>query len=315
MVMPRIIFAGTPDFAAIHLESLITNGIRPIAIYTQPDRPKGRGHALTPSPCKQIAEREGIKVYTPINFKNDEDIKEFKSLAADLMIVVAYGLILPHSILESLTIGAINVHASLLPAYRGAAPIQRALLDGLSKTGITIMKIADELDAGDIYTTASLDILPTDTSESLFNRLANLGSNTLVNVLPSIIDGSLTSTPQEKDKVTYAKKITKDESLLNFNKDAYTLEREIRGLFPCPVATICLNKITYKVFSATVLESTENKPCGTILGSDKDGLLIQCENSVLRIESIQAPGKGRVKASDFCRSKKDIFEKGKVLSF
>ncbi len=311
----RIIFAGTPDFAAVHLEALLKNGIRPLAVYTQPDRPKGRGHTLSPSPCKVIAQKEGIPVYTPVNFKREEDIDEFIKLDAALLIVVAYGLILPHRLLASLPIGAINVHASLLPLYRGAAPIQRALLDGQETTGVTIMKIADALDAGDVYATATKEILPSDTSESLFNDLADLGAKTLVDNLPKIIDGSLTAIPQDENKVTYAKKISKEESALDFAKDAETLEREVRGLYPWPVATVKLDGLVYKVFTSSVVTSDSTARPGTILGCDKKGLVIKTSKDALCIETLQAPGKGKVKASDFCRSKKDVFAEGRVLEF
>ena len=311
----KIIFAGTPDFAAVHLEALLKKGIRPLAVYTQPDRPKGRGHTLCPSPCKVIAQKEGIPVYTPLNFKREEDIDEFIRLGASLLIVVAYGLILPHRLLTSLSLGAINVHASLLPLYRGAAPIQRALLEGQDTTGVTIMKIADALDAGDVYTYATLKILPTDTSESLFNNLAELGAKTLVDNLPKIIDGSLCATPQDENKVTYAKKITKEESALNFSKDAKTLEREVRGLYPWPVATIRLDDVVYKIFTSSVVTSDSPAQPGTILGCDNRGLLIKTSKDILCIETLQAPGKGRVKACDFCRSKKDVFAVGRILEF
>ena len=186
----RIIFAGTPDFAAVHLKALLDAGIRPLAVYTQPDRPAGRGHKLCPSDVKKLALEAGLEVYTPVNFKNEEDIKAFEELNADLCIVVAYGIILPQRIIDAAKFGFINVHGSILPKYRGAAPIQRALLDGESQTGVSIMKVALKLDAGDVYSVATTPIESTDTSGTLFDRLALLGADTLLKTIPSIFDGS-----------------------------------------------------------------------------------------------------------------------------
>ena len=184
----RIIFAGTPDFAAVHLKALLDAGIRPCAVYTQPDRPAGRGHKLCPSEVKKLALEAGLEVYTPLNFKNEEDISLFESHKADLCIVVAYGIILPSRILEAPRLGCINVHGSILPKYRGAAPIQRALLDGEEETGVSIMKISLKLDAGDVLTTAKLRINEDDTSGSLFDRLSVLGAQTLLKILPDVLN-------------------------------------------------------------------------------------------------------------------------------
>ena len=180
----RIIFAGTPDFAAVHLQELLKAGIRPVAVYTQPDRPAGRGHKLCPSDVKKVALEAGIEVYTPVNFKNEEDIQQFEALNADLCIVVAYGIILPQRILDAPKLGCINVHGSILPKYRGAAPIQRALLDGEEETGVSIMKIGLKLDAGDVFKIATTKITDEDTSGTLFDRLAALGASTLIDILP-----------------------------------------------------------------------------------------------------------------------------------
>ena len=191
--MSKIIFAGTPDFAVVHLKALIDAGIIPCAVYTQPDRPAGRGHKLTPSPVKELALLHNIEVLTPENFKNKEDVDKFLSFNADLAIVVAYGVILPDSIVHGPKLGCINVHGSLLPAYRGAAPIQRALLDGNDRTGVTIMKIVKELDAGDMLIKAEIPISADDTSGSLFDKLASLGAKTLVDNLPDILAEKITA--------------------------------------------------------------------------------------------------------------------------
>src|SRR5574344_1481313 len=219
----NIIFAGTPDFAATHLQSLLSNGHNIIAVYTQPDRPKGRGHQLCASPVKAIALEHNIPVYQPLSFKNNESaIQEIKDINADLMIVVAYGLLLPQEVINAPRLGCINVPGSLLPKWRGAAPIQRSLWAGDKETGITIMKIALALDAGDILTKASLQIDDDDTSESLYIKLAQLGSKTLCNILPNI--AYLLANYQKKKLLLILLNLL---TLLNV-----TLERTNHGLLP-----------------------------------------------------------------------------------
>ena len=307
----RIIFAGTPEFAAVHLKALLDAGIKPIAVYTQPDRPAGRGHKLTPSPVKALSLEAGIEVFTPENFKDEEEIKKFEDLKADLCIVVAYGIILPQRVIDAPKYGCINVHGSILPKYRGAAPIQRALLDGEEETGVSIMKLTLKLDAGDVYSVATLKIEKNDTSATLFAKLADLGAMTLLIAMPKIFDGSLKAVPQDEDAVTYAMKISKEESHINFNKSAEVVDRTIRGLNPWPVATTELNGIKYKVFMSCVeYGTTELKP-GRIVNVDKDGINVACAQGIVKLITIQAPGKGPVKAADLARSRKDEFCVGK----
>ena len=293
--MSKIIFAGTPDFAVVHLKALIDAGIIPCAVYTQPDRPAGRGHKLTPSPVKELALLHNIEVLTPENFKNKEDVDKFLSFNADLAIVVAYGVILPDSIVHGPKLGCINVHGSLLPAYRGAAPIQRALLDGNDRTGVTIMKIVKELDAGDMLIKAEIPISADDTSGSLFDKLASLGAKTLVDNLPDIL----------------AEKITKEEARLNFNDSAENCNLKIRGLNPWPIANASIDNIVFKIFKAKVLNDNQGKEPGTIISVDKKGISVACAEGAVCLEIIQAPGKGRVNAADFARSRSDIFSVGK----
>lgn len=307
----RIIFAGTPEFAAVHLKALLDAGIKPVAVYTQPDRPAGRGHKLTPSPVKALALEAGIEVFTPENFKNEEEIKKFEALKADLCIVVAYGIILPQRVIDAPKCGCINVHGSILPKYRGAAPIQRALLDGEEETGVSIMKLTLKLDAGDVYSVATLKIEKNDTSATLFAKLADLGAMTLLIALPKIFDGSLKAVPQDEDAVTYAMKISKEESHINFNKSAEVVDRTIRGLNPWPVATTELNGIKYKVFMSCVEYGTTELEPGRIVNVDKDGINVACAQGIVKLITIQAPGKGPVKAADLARSRKDEFCVGK----
>lgn len=307
----RIIFAGTPEFAAVHLKALLDAGIKPVAVYTQPDRPAGRGHKLTPSPVKALALEAGIEVFTPENFKDEEEIKKFEDLKADLCIVVAYGIILPQRVIDAPKCGCINVHGSILPKYRGAAPIQRALLDGEEETGVSIMKLTLKLDAGDVYSVATLKIEKNDTSATLFAKLADLGAMTLLIALPKIFDGSLKAVPQDEDAVTYAMKISKEESHINFNKSAEVVDRTIRGLNPWPVATTELNGIKYKVFMSCVEYGTTELEPGRIVNVDKDGINVACAQGIVKLITIQAPGKGPVKAADLARSRKNEFCVGK----
>ena len=309
--MSKIIFAGTPDFVAVHLKALIDAGIIPCAVYTQPDRPAGRGHKLTPSPVKELALLHNIEVLTPENFKNKEDVDKFLSFNADLAIVVAYGVILPDSIVHGPKLGCINVHGSLLPAYRGAAPIQRALLDGNDRTGVTIMKIVKELDAGDMLIKAEIPISADDTSGSLFDKLASLGAKTLVDNLPDILAEKITAKKQDPSLATYAKKITKEEARLNFNDSAENCNLKIRGLNPWPIANASIDNIVFKIFKAKVLNDNQGKEPGTIISVDKKGISVACAEGAVCLEIIQAPGKGRVNAADFARSRSDIFSVGK----
>lgn len=306
----RFIFAGTPDFAATHLQALIDSGNTPIAVYTQPDRPSGRGHKLTPSPVKVLAQKYDIEVFQPENFKAEQDVATFVNLNADLAIVVAYGVILPQSIIDAPRLGCINVHGSLLPKYRGAAPIQRALLDGLNETGVTIMKIVKKLDAGDMLYKATLPISATDTSGSLFEKLATLGAKTLVDILPSLLEGKLKAIPQDENEVTFAAKITKEEAKLDFSLTQRELDLKIRGLNPWPKAYFEHEGVAYKVLEAKM--GQQSGEFGTIL-SHQDGLEIATSDKSIILTIIQAPGKVPVKAQDYLRSKGELFKIGSKL--
>lgn len=304
----KIIFAGTPDFAAASLQALLDAGIRPCAVYTQPDRPAGRGHHLTPSAVKTLALSHNLDVRTPDNFKNEADIKAFEDLHADLCIVVAYGIILPQRILGAPRLGCINVHGSLLPEYRGAAPIQRALLDGKRTTGITIMKLVSKLDAGDMLATAELTISENDTSGSLFDKLAKLGAQTLIHNLGPILSGTLRAIPQDEKKVTYAAKITKDMSTVDFSQNAHKVDLQIRGLNPWPIATATLDNVRYKLFKASVKPSGKHEVYGKIIGFNHEGIEVACAQDSIVLKVIQAPGKGQVNAADLARSCPQKFE-------
>ena len=307
----RIIFAGTPDFAAVHLKALLEADFEIVAVYTQPDRPAGRGHKLTPSPVKSLALEHNLPVFTPVNFKDEADIATWEGHQADLAIVVAYGLILPERVLNAPRLGCINVHGSLLPKWRGAAPIQRALLSGDPVTGVTIMQIVKALDAGAMLVKRELTIAPEDTSGTLFERLAALGASALVESLPAILEQKISPEPQDEAQVSYAQKLTKDECPLDFTQSAAQLSLQVRGLNPWPVATCQLNEVTYKVFAAQEAQSAVSAAPGTILEVNHEGIVVACgQSSALTLVTIQAPGKGKVAACDLARSKQDLFARG-----
>lgn len=314
----KIIFAGTPDFAAVHLQALLDKGFNIVAVYTQPDRPAGRGHKLTPSPVKELALKHNLPVYTPLNFKEEEDKAQWEAIGADIAIVVAYGVILPERVLNAPRLGCINVHGSLLPEWRGAAPIQRALLSGKGTTGVTIMQIVKALDAGDMLFKKEMPILDSDTSGSLFERMATVGAEALVEALPDILTSKITPEPQDEKLVTYAAKLSKEESPLNFNKSAQELCLQVRGLNPWPVATTSLGDTLFKVFEAHVLADgeigalgdTSNLGAGAIVEVNASGIVVKCAEGFLVLKTIQAPGKGRVSAADLARSRKEQFARG-----
>lgn len=310
MTDKKIIFCGTPDFAAVHLKALIDNNIIPVAVYTQPDRKAGRGHKLTPSPVKTLALEHNIEVFTPENFKNEDDIKTFESFKADLAIVVAYGVLLPQRVIDAPVHGCVNVHGSLLPKLRGAAPIQRSLLNGDKETGVCLMKIVKALDAGAVYVSKSMPIEDTDTSLSLFEKLSSLGAKTLLDNLDALLQGAITPIEQDESQVTYAAKLTKEEAHLDFNDSAIVIDRKVRGFNPWPIATIKLNDITYKVFKTSVTNIKSTGKACSIYGCDKDGILVNTNDFLVRIEILQEPGKGRTKACDFARSHSDLIKVG-----
>ncbi len=303
----KIVFAGTPDFAAASLKALLSAGIRPCAVYTQPDRAARRGHKLTPTPVKEIALENGLEVRTPENFKDEKDVEEFKALEADLCIVAAYGVILPDAVLGAPRCGCVNIHGSLLPRYRGAAPIQRALLEGNAEAGVTLIRLEHELDAGPMYDSASLKIEDSDTSGSLFEKLADLGATLLLKDLGPILAGTLRPVPQDPSQATYAKKLTKDMAPLDFRKDARQLWLEVRAFNPWPVATATLCGTTYKVFEAARMKSGPHPDPGAVLSLGAQGVEVACAEDSLLLKVIQAPGKGRVNAGDMARSNSQKF--------
>ena len=310
----RIVFAGTPDFAARHLAALLSSEHEVIAVYTQPDRPAGRGKKLTASPVKTLALEHDIPVYQPENFKSDEAKQQLADLNADLMIVVAYGLLLPQIVLDTPKLGCINVHGSILPRWRGAAPIQRSIWAGDAETGVTIMQMDIGLDTGDMLKIATLPVEATDTSASMYEKLAELGPQALVECLSDIAAGTAKAEKQNDELANYAKKLSKEEARINWNDDAAHIERCIRAFNPWPMSHFEVAENSIKVWQSRVVDQSSDKPAGTIIQADKTGIYIATGNGVLALEQLQVPGKKAMSVQDILNSRASWFEVGTQLS-
>ena len=314
----NIIFAGTPDFAAQHLQAILNSQHNVIAVYTQPDKPAGRGKKLQASPVKQLAEQNNIPVYQPKSLRKEEAQFELKVLNADVMVVVAYGLILPKAVLDAPRLGCLNVHGSILPRWRGAAPIQRSIWAGDAQTGVTIMQMDEGLDTGDMLHKVYCDILPTETSTSLYNKLAELAPSALIDVLDNLESGKFTAEKQDDRQSNYAEKLSKEEAQLDWSLPAMQLERNIRAFNPWPIAYFSTedkdgNAQTLKVYQAEVL-SHQDKPAGTILSADKNGIQIATVDGVLNLLQLQPAGKKPMSAQDLLNGRAEWFTIGKVLA-
>lgn len=310
----RIIFAGTPDFAARHLDALLSSEHQIVGVFTQPDRPAGRGKKLMPSPVKVLAETHNLPIFQPASLRPPENQQLVADLAADIMVVVAYGLILPKNVLSMPRLGCINVHGSLLPRWRGAAPIQRALWAGDSETGITIMQMNVGLDTGDMLHTLTCPITETDTSATLYDKLAMLGPQGLLETLSQLSRNVAVPETQNETHVTYAEKLTKDEARLNWHLSAEQLERCIRAFNPWPVSYLEIDNQPVKVWQATVLEASSLALPGTILQADKAGIQVITAKGILRIEILQPAGKKAMQAYELLNSRREWFLPGTVLS-
>ncbi|WP_300427548.1 methionyl-tRNA formyltransferase [uncultured Thalassolituus sp.] len=310
----RIIFAGTPDFAAVHLQALVDSDHEIVAVYSQPDRPAGRGKKLQPSPVKQVALDHDIPVYQPLNFKDPADVEQLRALNADVMVVVAYGLILPSSVLEAPKHGCLNVHASLLPRWRGAAPIQRCIEAGDMVTGITIMQMDIGLDTGDMLSKVTTGISLDDTGGSLHDRLASMGPAALLSTLADVESGSLTPEAQNDAAACYAHKLTKEEALIDWTQDADVLARRIRAFNPFPMAYTLLGDERIRVHLAEpVVKATQLAP-GTIAHVDTDGIEVACGEGVLRLTRIQLAGKKPMAVADIINGQPKLFQPFYVLA-
>jgi len=295
----RIVFMGTPDIAATCLKALLADSFDVVGVYTQPDRPKGRGMKMVFSPVKEVALAEGIPVFQPENFRDPETVQQLAQLKPDVCAVVAYGRILPQSVLDIPTKGCVNIHASLLPQYRGSAPYQWAVLDGCRETGVTAQYMALQMDAGDVIDTEKTPIGENETAGELLDRLAVLGAKLLKRTLRRMENGPVTGVPQEEDKVTFAPMLDKSMCPIDWNKTAQQVHNQVRGLHPWPVATAELAGTKFKIHETVVAEGS-GAP-GTILALTKTGLLVACAEGAVEIRSLQAEGGKRMPAPDYFR--------------
>ncbi|WP_318459935.1 methionyl-tRNA formyltransferase [Photobacterium leiognathi] len=309
----RIVFAGTPDFAARHLAALLSSQHDVVAVYTQPDRPAGRGKKLTASPVKAIALEHDIPVYQPVSLRNEEAQQELAAIDADIMVVVAYGLLLPQEVLDTPRLGCINVHGSILPRWRGAAPIQRSIWAGDTETGVTIMQMDIGLDTGDMLKVATLPIEATDTSATMYEKLADLGPDALIGCLSDIADGTAVAVKQDDEQANYAKKLSKEEALIDWTMDAAAIERCVRAFNPWPMSYFTVAEQNVKVWQTAVEADNQGKAPGTILSADKQGILVATGNGALRLISLQPPGKKAMSAADLLNSRREWFEPGTQL--
>lgn len=309
----KIIFAGTPDFAARHLDALLASEHQVVGVFTQPDRPAGRGNKLTPSPVKVLAQAHDIPVFQPKSLKPEENQHLVADLQADIMVVVAYGLILPKAVLVMPRLGCINVHGSLLPRWRGAAPIQRSLWAGDTETGVTIMQMDVGLDTGDMLHKLSCPITAEDTSASLYEKLAQLGPQGMLLTLDLLASGNAKPEVQDEALVSYAEKLSKEEARLDWSLSAAQLERCIRAFNPWPMSYFMIEEQPVKVWQATVLPH-QNKQPGEIVHADKQGIQIATADGVLNLVSLQPAGKKAMSAQDLLNSRREWFVPGTVLA-
>lgn len=307
----NLIFAGTPEFAAIQLQALLGSRHRVIACYTQPDRPAGRGRKLTPSPVKALAQEHGIPVYQPVNFKNADDVAQLQALNADLMVVVAYGLILPKAVLDAPRLGCINVHASILPRWRGAAPIQRAIAAGDRETGVTLMQMDVGLDTGAMLLKVTTPIAADDTGGSLHDRLAQIGAPALLETLEQLAAGAAKPQAQDNSLATYAHKLTKEEAKLDWTRSAADLHNLIRAFNPWPVTHTELDGDTIRVWKAERQTGNHQAAPGTLLDVSRDGVTVATGDGLLRLTELQLPGGKCLPVAALLNSRADWLQAGK----
>lgn len=302
----RIIFAGTPEFSVAPLQALLDSPHEVIAVYTQPDRPAGRGRKLTASPVKELAQQHNLTVYQPATLRDADVQAELAALNADLMVVVAYGLILPKVVLDLPKHGCFNIHASILPRWRGAAPIQRAIEAGDPETGVTIMQMDVGLDTGDMLSMLTTEITPQDTAQTLHDRLSTLGCTALLKTIEELQAGQLKPIKQDEELTTYAEKMSKEEGLIDWNLDAQTLVRKIHAFNPWPVSFCHYQQQPLRIWQAEVVENTSNnaqKLPGRVIFVDKNGIEVTCGQGTIRLLSVQPTGKKAMPAYDFAQAR------------
>ena len=297
----RIVFMGTPEIAATCLNKILADGFDVVGVYTQPDRPKGRGMKLVASPVKELALSHNISVFQPENFREDETVQQLRDLRPDVVAVVAYGRILPQAVLDIVPNGFINIHASLLPQYRGSAPYQWAVLDGLEKTGVSAQFMVRAMDAGDVVGVSETPIGPDETAGELLDRLAVLGAELLSETLTKFENHALVPVKQDESKVTMAPMLDKTMCPIDFARTAQQVHNQVRGLNPWPVATTQIGGKQFKVYATAIVDNPTGAPAGTVLGLTKTGLQIACGEGAVEIRILQAEGGKRMAAPDYFR--------------
>lgn len=297
----RVVFMGTPDIAATCLKKILFDGFDVVGVYTQPDRPKNRGMKLAFSPVKEVALAHNLPVYQPEHFRDPQTVQQLRNLHPDVVAVVAYGRILPQSVLDLVPGGFINIHASVLPQYRGSAPYQWAVLDGLEETGVSAQFMVHAMDAGDVVGVAKTPIGPDETAGELLDRLAVLGAELLSETLTKFGQGALKPVAQDENKVSFAPMLDKTMCPIDWNKTARQVHNHVRGLHPWPVATAELGGTKFKIHQTVVLENTPAAAPGTILGLTKTGLQVACGDGAVEIRVLQAEGGKRMAAPDYFR--------------
>ncbi len=299
MTQPRILFAGTPDFAVPPLRTLLQTEVNVVGVYTQPDRPAGRGRKLTPSPVKQVALDHQIPVYQPVTLKEATDQQSLAGLEADLMVVVAYGLLLPKAVLQAPRLGCVNLHASLLPRWRGAAPIQRAVLAGDDQSGVCLMQMDEGLDTGPVLARVTTPINSDETGASLHDRLATLGAELLGEQLLPLLRGELQAMAQPEAGVTYAGKLSKSEAVIDWRADALTIERQVRAFNAWPVAQTLLDDSNLRIWEARALAENSGGAPGAVVNESPEGIDVACGTGTLRLLTLQVPGKRPLSVREF----------------
>ena len=297
----RIVFAGTPDFSVPPLQQLLKSGHQVVGVYTQPDRPSGRGRKLLPGPVKSQALEAGIPVYQPVSLKNPEEVARLQALEPDLMVVVAYGLLLPEAVLNIPRLGCVNIHASILPRWRGAAPIQRAIQAGDAESGVSIMRMDIGLDTGAVYLTKRCVLAADETGGSLHDKLSVLGAEALMEALPGIADGSLQPKEQNNEEATYAAKLEKKEAQIDWHRPAQEIERQVRAFNPWPVAFTPYENANLRIWNAYAIDGVTAEP-GTVMSASREGVDISTAQGLLRVTRLQMPGKRAMDAADFINS-------------
>ncbi len=297
----RVVFMGTPDIAATCLEKLLAENVQVVGVYTQPDRPKGRGMKMIYSPVKEVALAREIPVFQPENFREDETVEQLRALRPDVVAVVAYGRILPQRVLDIPPMGCVNIHASLLPEYRGSAPYQWAVLDGKKETGVSAQFMVRQMDAGDVIGCRKTPIGENETAGELLDRLAVLGADLLFDTLNAVAEGTVSPVCQCEEAVTFAPMLDKSMCPIDWNKTAAQVHNQVRGLHPWPVATAVIGGTNFKIHSTVVIPGVAGAEPGKILGLTKTGLQIACGEGAVEIRVLQAEGGKRMSAPDYFR--------------